>query len=345
MKASPPRVAFQGEPGAFSEQAARQLLGDTIRVVPRPTFESLFRAIGERAADYALVPIENSLAGAVQRNYDLLRACKLVIVGETILPIEHCLIGCHGSALRKIRSVESHPVALAQCERFFVRHRRLRRIASDDTAASARAVITSRDPMRAAIASAFAAQLYGGRILRRHIEDHRQNFTRFLLLAPASSRVRPSASRTPVTSNRLRKPELDAALPFRLCCHPEPGRRSVANGGERPAVGVASGSNKCSLVFRLAHHPGTLAQAISAFAKRKINLVKIESRPLPGRPWEYCFYLDLQVPPSEYAGTYGKAHPRSAQQGLAAALRELSRCSRGLRILGRYPAIARHSPP
>jgi prephenate dehydratase len=272
------RVAFQGERGAFSEQAARRLLGNGIRAVPRPTFESLFRAIGEGAADCALVPIENSLAGSVQRNYDLLRASQLVIVAETVLPIAHCLIACHGSSLAKIRSVESHPVALAQCERFFARHPRLRRIASDDTAGSARAVIASGDPARAAIASAFAAEFYGGRILLRHIEDHRRNFTRFLLLSAAGKPLRRNAG-------------------------------------------------KLSLVFRLAHRPGTLSQAISAFAKRKINLIKIESRPLPGRPWEYCFYLDLQVAPQ---------HP-----GLAAALRELARCSHGLKILGHYPAAAR----
>jgi prephenate dehydratase len=278
VKNSAPRVAFQGERGAFSEQAARRLLGEAIRAVPRPTFDSLFRAIGERAADYALVPIENSLAGSVQRNYDLLRASKLVIVAETVLPIAHCLIGCRESTLAKIRSVESHPVALAQCERFFARNPRLRRIVADDTAGSARAVAAAGDPCRAAIASEFAAELYAGRILQRHIEDHRQNFTRFLLL---------SARRKPL-------------------------RREA---------------NKLSLVFRLAHRPGTLSQAVSAFAKRKINLVKIESRPLPGRPWEYCFYIDLQV--------------AAGDAGLAPALRELSRCSHGLRILGHYAAVER----
>jgi prephenate dehydratase len=272
------RVAFQGERGAFSEQAARRLLGDAIRVVPRPTFESLFGAIGERAADYALVPIENSLAGSIQRNYDLLRASRLVIVRETVLPIAHCLIGCRGASFGIIRSVESHPVALAQCERFFARHPKLRRIVSDDTAGSARAVTASRDPSRAAIAGAFAAELYGGKILRRHVEDHAENYTRFLLLAPSR---RPASRR----------------------------------------------ADKLSLVFRLAHRPGTLSQAIAAFAKHKINLVKIESRPLHGRPWEYSFYLDLQVTPKN--------------PGLAPAMRELKACSRSLRILGHYASARR----
>ena len=328
MKKSPPRVAFQGERGAFSEQAARQLLGDAIRVVPRPTFESLFRAIGERAADFALVPIENSLAGSVQRNYDLLRTSKLVIIGETVLPIAHCLIGCRGSSLAKIRSVESHPVALAQCERFFARHPRLRRIASDDTAGSARAVIASGDPSRAAIAGAFGAKLYGGRILLRHVEDHRQNFTRFLLLAPAPRRrgfvakwgrpgrrlVEPGGSvssdmitRSDSLSTRARSES--RSFPRHLCARP---------------IALERHCTKLSLVFRLAHRPGTLSEAIAAFARRKINLTKIESRPLPGRPWEYSFYLDLQVEPGNPA--------------LAPALRELAEFSHGLRILGHYPA-------
>jgi prephenate dehydratase len=269
------RVAFQGERGAFSEQAARGLLGESIHVVPRPTFESLFRAIGERAADYARVPIENSLAGSVQRTHDLLLASRLVIVGETVLPIAHCLIGCAGAAFSKIRTVESHPVALAQCERFFARHPKLRRIASDDTAGSVRAVVASGSDSRAAIASSYAAEFYGGRILRRHVEDHKENYTRFLLL---------SASRR----------------------------------------AFAAEADKLSLVFRLANRPGALSAAVAAFAKRKINLVKIESRPVRGRPWEYSFYLDLSVSPED--------------AGLAPAMRELKACSRGLRILGHYPS-------
>src|SRR5579862_8318599 len=116
------RVAFQGEPGAFSEAAAVQLLGEAITTVPRPTFDSAFRAIDEGAADALLAPVENTLAGPVVRVYDLLLESKLGIVAETILPIEHQLIGCPGATLDGIRSVASHPMALAQCERFFATH-------------------------------------------------------------------------------------------------------------------------------------------------------------------------------------------------------------------------------
>src|ERR1700739_4098405 len=119
---SSPRVAFQGEHGAFSEAAAIQLLGDSITTVPRPTFDSAFRAIPEGAADALLAPVENSLAGSVVRVYDLLLESDLGIVAETILPIHMQLIALPGAALNDIRSVASHPMALAQCERFFAAH-------------------------------------------------------------------------------------------------------------------------------------------------------------------------------------------------------------------------------
>ena len=178
------RVAFQGERGAFSEEAAYALLGERVRPVPRPTLESLFGAVGEGAADFALAPAENSLAGTVHQTYDLLIESSLTITAEVVHPITHNLVGCAGATFESVRTIESHPVALAQCERFFAAHPHVRRVASDDTAASARRVVERGDPARAAIASARAAQLYGGTILRERLEDHRENYTRFLLLAP-----------------------------------------------------------------------------------------------------------------------------------------------------------------
>src|SRR2546427_10079167 len=125
------RVAFQGEPGAFSEAAAIQLLGDAITTVPRATFDAAFRAIEEGAADALLVPVENTLAGSVVRVYDLLLESDLGIVAETILPIEHHLIACAGATLEDIRSVASHPMALAQCERFFSSRSEERRVGKE----------------------------------------------------------------------------------------------------------------------------------------------------------------------------------------------------------------------
>lgn len=269
-----PRVAFQGERGAFSEEAAVKLLGENIELIPRPTFEAMFSAVGEGAADLILSPIENSLAGSVHRCYDLLLETKLTITAEVILPISHNLIGPPGATIEQVRSVQSHPVALAQCTRFFEEHPDIKRVVAEDTGGSVREVVRAGDPTRAAIASRRAAEIYGGAILKTHLEDHRENYTRFLLLAPS-----PSA---PV------------------------------------------GANKISLVAFLLHQPGALFQALEPIARRNINLVKIESRPLIGHPWEYCFYLDLLAAPDA--------------DETKAALAELAQRSREMRIFGCYVA-------
>ncbi|HXZ11450.1 MAG TPA: prephenate dehydratase [Candidatus Sulfotelmatobacter sp.] len=268
------RVAIQGERGSFSEEAAIRLLGEEIEIVPRATFEGMFSAVGERAADCALAPIENSLAGSVHRSFDLLEEHALSIVGEVIIPIAHNLIGAPGATLQQIRVVESHPVALAQCERFFIEHPGLKRIATEDTAGSVRRVVEAGDASRAAIASRRAAELYGGAILQEHLEDSSENYTRFLLL---------SAS-----------------------CEP------------------ARAADKLSIVFQTAHLPGALHRALEPFARRDINMLKIESRPVHGRPWEYRFYLDLEISASDPVAV--------------AALEELRRHSVNLRILGSYPS-------
>jgi prephenate dehydratase len=137
------RVAFQGERGAFSEEAALKLLGEEITLVPRPTFEAAFNAISDGAADYILAPIENSLAGSVHRSFDLLVDSPLNILAEVIIPIGHNLIVAPGAKFDEIAVVESHPVALAQCEQFFSAHPRLKRIATEDTAGSVRDVVAS----------------------------------------------------------------------------------------------------------------------------------------------------------------------------------------------------------
>jgi len=274
------RVAFQGERGAFSEEAAIRLLGDQISLVPRPTFEALFSTISEGAADAILAPIENSLAGSVHRCFDLLLESSLVITGEVIHPIAHNLIGIRGSVLENIESVESHPVALAQCENFFRAHPEIKRMAAEDTAGSVRAVVEQGDPRRAAIAARRAAEIYGGQILQEHVEDHRENYTRFLLLKPATS--------------------------------------------------TATAGDKLSLVVQLAHRPGSLHCALGIFSGRGINLTKIESRPIPGSPWKYRFYLDLQA--------------SLADSGTKQALEELESCTETVRVLGCYPAYA-GAPP
>jgi len=269
------RIAFQGERGAFSEEAALKLLGTDVTLVPCATFDVTFSAIRNQAADYVLAPMENSLAGSVYRSFDLLVESGLHIVGEVIIPIAHNLIGMPGATLERIASVESHPVALAQCEQFFIEHPRLKRIPAEDTAGSVRAVLRTGDATRAAIASKRAADLYGGVILQEHLEDDRENYTRFFLLT------------------------LSEAAPE-----------------EFPAA------DKISLVFQLAHKPGALHHALEPFARRNINMMKIESRPVHGRPWQYRFYLDLQASASD--------------PEFAAALNELAQQAVELKVLGSY---------
>ena len=267
------RIAFQGERGAFSEEAAVKLLGEDIQLVPRATFEALYTSIAEGAADYILAPIENSLAGSVHRSYDLLITSGLHIQAEVVIPIAHYLMGVPGATFERIAQVSSHPVALAQCEKFFASHPRIKRVATDDTAGSVREVMGAGDPAKAGIASKRAAKVYGAQILREHLEDHPENYTRFLLLAASAD--------------------------------------------------VSENADKLSLVLNLAHKPGSLCSALAAFSKRSLNLLKIESRPIPGTPWSYCFYLDLQA---------SLKNPDTR-----AALEELKEFADSVKILGCYP--------
>jgi prephenate dehydratase len=239
------RIAFQGERGAFSEQAALKLLGPDIVLVPRGSFDATFSAIDQRTADYVLAPMENSLAGSVHRSFDLLVESGLHIIGEVVIPIVHNLIGLPCSNIAGLSSVESHPVALAQCEQFFIANPHLKRIATEDTAGSVREIMRAGDLRRAAIASARAAELYDAEILQVHLEDDRENYTRFFLLSASSD--------------------------------------------------FPGDADKMSLVFELPHSPGALHEALAPFAQRHINLMKIESRPVRGKPWQYRFYIDLQA--------------------------------------------------
>lgn len=184
--ASNARIAFQGEPGAFSQIAARKLLGDAVQTVACPTFESLFASIDEGRADLILAPLENTLAGPVLRCYDLLYQSPLRMTGEVVLRISHCVIGCPGSSIEGLRRIQSHPVALAQCEEFFAAHPAIAKAVAEDTAGSVRQVMERLDPTVAAIASEFAAQQYGAEILASDVEDDPKNFTRFALLQPDS---------------------------------------------------------------------------------------------------------------------------------------------------------------
>jgi prephenate dehydratase len=276
------RVAFQGEAGAFSEAAAVQLLGEEIVTVPRPTFDATFRAIPEGAADALLVPVENSLAGSVVRVYDLLLESELTIRAETILPIEMNVIACPGASLSDIRSISSHPMALAQCERFFGQHPHIQRIPAEDTAGSVRETIARGDKTHAAIAGKRAAARYRGQIIAEKIQDNAENFTRFVLLRPA----------------------------------------------KEAASAPAPDARKMSIAMRLAHRPGSLLSSLQPFARNGVNLLKIESRPIHGRPWEYQFFIDVEA---------------DSVARLEQALREVREAAHEVRVLGLYPAAQNRS--
>lgn len=269
------RVAFQGELGAFSSQAARKLLGDEITLVPCETFEQMFASVESGDSDCCLAPMENSLFGSIYQNYDLLLKHNLRIVGEINLRIIHNLIAPVETTLEMVRFVYSHPVALGQCQQFFVTHPEMKPVAAYDTAGSVKMLMESREANAAAIASAAAADVYGARILVAGIEDDQQNFTRFLLLARADKAGEPL-------------PEAD----------------------------------KTSIVFALEHRTGALFRAMAVFALREIDLTKIESRPLVGRPWEYSFYLD-------FIGNTSEPHVQNA-------LAHLAEFATNIKVLGCY---------
>ncbi|MDX2154462.1 MAG: prephenate dehydratase [Bryobacteraceae bacterium] len=176
------RVAFQGERGAFSEEAVYKLLGEGVEVAPCGRFEDVFRALDTKAVAAAVIPIENTLHGSVHENYDHLLHFDVRIVGETNLRIVHNLIAPRGVPFRKVKRVLSHPVAINQCLKFFAAHPELERVPHYDTAGSVKTVVETGAVDAAAIASAISAEIYGATILKRSIEDDRQNFTRFFLL-------------------------------------------------------------------------------------------------------------------------------------------------------------------
>jgi len=269
---TPITVAFQGEHGAYSEAAGLSHFGKAVRTIPCETFDAVFAAVETSASDYGLVPIENSLAGSIHRNYDLLLRHQLSIIGETYLRVQHCLIGFPGTSKEQIREVISHPQALAQCEGYLKSLGASSR-AVYDTAGAVRILLEQGDPAVAAIASRQAAKVYNMEILEEEIEDDPSNTTRFLVIARTT--VDPS----------------DEA--------------------------------KTSIVFTLHNIPGALFRAMSVFALRDIDLTKIESRPVAGKPWEYLFYID-------FAGS-------TSQQTVKRALENLAEYAEMLRVLGSYP--------
>lgn len=239
-------AGFQGEPGAFSESAARKLLGQSVRTKPFSSFRDVFEALGRGAITHAIIPIENTLHGSVLENYDHILEYGFPICGETSIRISHQLIAVPGVTFSNIRRVYSHPVALNQCRQFFKDNPQIEPAPFYDTAGSVKMLSKDRPQDAAAIASADAASIYLARIIRRNIEDNRENFTRFFLLTK-----------------------------------------------QKPLKVPSSPTSKVSVTFSAANTPGALFRAMSCLALRNLNIIKIESRPLVGKPWEYRFYVDF----------------------------------------------------
>ncbi len=269
-------VAYQGEPGAYSQLAALKYFGNEVSTLPFATFDEVFASVSQGTCTHGIIPVENSLAGSIYRNYDLMLRNDLYIVGEYHLRVVHCLLALPGVRLEDVQRVHSHPQALAQCEANLTRLG-VTLVPEADTAGAARLLVQRNDRHAAVLASRAAADLYHLEVLAEYLEDNPINYTRFLILAQE---------------------------PYH-------------------AQDVEDGDYKTSIVFSLKNQPGALFKALSVFALRDIDLTKIESRPIPGKPWEYLFYID-------FAG-----HASSAN--CSRAIDHLSEMAPFLRHLGSYP--------
>src|SRR5437870_7856862 len=271
------KIAYQGEPGAFSEAAARRVDLEA-NLIPCHSFEEVFAAVDAGPATHGVLPIENSIGGSIHRNYDLLLQHELPIVAEVELAVVHHLLAIPGAALAGLRRVYSHPQGLAQCERFLRTLSGVEIIATYDTAGSAKMVADAGLKDAAAIASARAGDVFGLVSLAASVQDFDDNITRFLLV------------------------------------------------GRAPLTNIVP--DKTSIVFALPNEPGSLFKALSVFALRGIDLTKLESRPIPGRPWEYLFYVDLGIARDELV--------------CARALGHLGEFAPMLRTLGTYASWRMH---
>jgi prephenate dehydratase len=265
------KIAIQGERGAFSHQAALELLPKA-EVLACARSVEVFDALDSGRAGAAVVPVENTLAGQVGEHLDLLVERNVFIHRELRLRIAHNLIAARGTKLKDVRQVLSHPVALDQCRNFFRRHRAIAAVPFYDTAGAVKHVVQGKLMDAAGIAGVQAAREYGGSVLMTSLEDDKTNTTRFFLI------------------QKKRK--------------------------------IASNADKTSLVFSLKNVPGALFKALSVFALRDLDLSKIESRPMRGRPWEYSFFIDVLC---------------GDRADMRLALRHLGEVAGFVKVLGVYP--------
>ena len=271
-------IAYQGVEGAYSYLAGEKFFRgqlDNCSFEGYKNFSDVVAAVENGQADYAILPIENTTAGSINAVYDLLLATKLSIVGEEVFPVQHCLLSIEKAPLSTIRRIYSHYQALAQCSDFLSRLKNCVQETYMDTAEAAKKISEDRDPEQAAIASEEAGRIYGLEVLKRNLANQRENYTRFVIIAPRPNQV-------------------DSRVPC-----------------------------KTSLVLSTGHHEGALLKALSILEHHKINLTKLESRPMQGSPFTYIFYLDFE----------GNASDPKIQEALVG----LSGATNYLRILGTYP--------
>jgi prephenate dehydratase len=272
-------VAHFGDEDAYAAEAASRLY-PAAEMRPCRSVSDVMRAVTKSEVACGVLPIENSLAGAIPETYDLLAHAPLAIVDEVVLPVPHCLVGLSGTNIDALARIHSHPAALAQCRRFLSSLPDALPDVAPSTAAAARRVAEARDTAQAAISSRRAGERMGLTVLLNDVSDHAENYTRFVAVAP----------------------------------HTRIDRR---DGREwRTAVR-----------FVTHHHPGALARAINPLATFGVNMCSLQSRPIPGRPWNYQFYADLE------------GHPLDAP--MAEALQSLEREVAELAFLGCYPAAPR----
>ncbi len=287
------QIAIQGEIGSNSHMAAMQMFAAselTVEVVACGISAEVTRKLVRGEVDFAVLPIENSLHGSVAEHYDLLLQEPVRIVRESSMRVRHNVIAMRGVGLAEIRRVISHPVALSQCRRWLGEHPEVVAAPFYDTAGSVKHLVAEGLRDVAAIAPALASEVYGADVLVEGVEDHPENYTRFHLIVREGTR--------------------DGA---------------GIEGGEIEAAGIEA-ANKMSVAFAVEHRPGTLVGALEGLAAVGADLTKIESRPVPGRPWEYVFYVDL----------------RFAGSGVADAALESLRGRCGMvKELGRYMAADR----
>jgi len=272
-------VAHFGDEDAYAAEAAGRLYPDA-ELQPCRSVADVMRSVTRGEASAGVLPIENSLAGAIPETYDLLSHAPLSIIDETVLAVPHCLVGLAGTNIDALVRIHSHPAALAQCRRFLSSLPDTLPDVAPSTAAAARRVAESGDQAQAAISSRRAGERFGLAVLLNDVSDHAQNFTRFVAVAPRTRLDRDS-----------------------------------------------SGDWRTAVRFVTHHHPGALASAIQPLAEFGVNMTSLQSRPIPGRPWNYQFYADLEGHPLE-------THVAGALRALESAVAEIS-------YLGCFPACER----